>query len=301
MPPPRNMPSAVNTAFAIALILFFPTVAVSGQSADRNSGAVLDVMMFDATCLNQTECELVRPTHLVEYFAADWCEPCYEVSPLVNNLTVSDALVLQHPSSPVDQAYMSLSNQRFEQDYRLVFYPSIVVDGSALLTGARQALDLTTVIENSTTAWGGLESLSTENGTLLVNDSDLGDHQLTMWVTQPMRNSAGNMTHAHLVTTALVLNTSEGSIDLANLSLPSQSTVVLVLESIGPKRLTVASLAPTGEMEIVGAEEEDRTAVVNRAPWALPALVGGALLFAIAPAMLMHRRLMRLEPQYESE
>ena len=34
------------------------------------------------------------------------------------------------------------SKLKYDQDFRLLFYPSIVVDGKHLLTGSRQALDL---------------------------------------------------------------------------------------------------------------------------------------------------------------
>ena len=301
MPPPPNMSRATGAAVALALMFILQTPVVMAQTTQERSGEVVDVMMFDAACLNESRCDLTRPDHLVEYFAADWCEPCYEVSPLVNSASSTEVLVIQHPSSPADQAYVSLSNQRFEQDYRLVFYPSIVVDGAALLTGSRQALDLNIALNNSTTEWGGMENIRVENGTLSIEGGGLEGHRLTMWVTQPTLNTAGNLTHTHLASRALTINTSQGSLNLTNLSLSSNGTVVLMLESEGPKRLTVASLAPTGSMDLIGPEEPEDIGARDDAPWLLPALIGTALIIALAPAMLMHRRLMNHEPLGESE
>lgn len=295
------MASAPRAAFLLMCVLMVPTLLVGGSPTEPQAGEVLDVLMFDAACISDSECQMERPAHLVEYFAADWCEPCYEVAPLVNNASTPEVLVMQHPSSPADESYNSLSNQRFEQEYRLVFYPSIIVDGEALLTGARQALDLPTVISNSTSSWGGLGNVTVSNGTLMLNDSDLSGLKLTMWATQPTINAAGNMTHAHLVTGSWLLNGSENSLNLSNFPISQPSTVVLILETEGPKRLTVASLAPTGGMDVIGSDEGQHVPVLDRAPWAIAAVVGTILVLCLAPAILMHRRLMNPNNHGESE
>ena len=120
--------------------------AVAGRSpadteADNGSGALLDAAVLDASCLSNT-CEGYRPDHLIEYFSADWCEPCEQVSEQLRNLTNPHHVVLQHHPSPEDSTFLSASKLRNDADYRLLFLPSLVIDGEHLLTGTRQAMDM---------------------------------------------------------------------------------------------------------------------------------------------------------------
>ena len=285
-------------------LLMLTMVALSaapthGQTEAPQTGAVLDVMILDGACWNTSECEPVRPAHLVEYFAADWCEPCYEVSPLIDALNRTDAAVLQHPSSPVDAAYQSLSNQRFETTFRLLLYPSIVVNGEALLTGARQALDLNQTLANRSVAWTGLENISLVNGTL--HHGGLDGLSLTAYITAPRLNEAGNLTHDRLVVAALQLNTSNNLTDLGAVTVPIDGQVVLMLEQQGVRPLTVASLSPTGDMNLSDDNETASETKGRGTDWWWPVMVGIGLVGVMSPAIVLHRRLMQATDDAESE
>ena len=84
------------------------------------------------------------------------------------------------------------SKLRNDEDYRLMFYPSIVVDGDHLLTGTRQAMDLESVMENQTVSWTGLDDVMSTNGTLRWNASV--NETLTVWLvgTHPARDNGRN-------------------------------------------------------------------------------------------------------------
>ena len=284
--------------FTLVLLAFSATPA-HGQTEDVQIGSVLDVMIFDGACWNSSDCEPVRPAHLVEYFAADWCEPCYEVSPLVDGLNRTETAVLQHPSSPVDEAYLSASNERFETTFRLLLYPSIVVDGEALLTGARQALDLNHTLTNRTMEWGGLDNLSFDNGSF--NHTGMEGLSLTVYVTAPRLNEAGNLTHARLVVDSLPLNTSNNHSDVRGMTVPDNGQVVVVLEQQGVRPLTVASLSPTGDMNLSDDNDPSSENDEPMPAWWWPMLVGVALVAITAPALAMHRSLMDTSFDSESE
>lgn len=280
-------------------VLVFSAAPTHGQTEDVHIGSILDVMVFDGACWNTSDCEPVRPAHLVEYFAADWCEPCYEVSPLIDGLNSTETAVLQHPSSPVDEAYLSASNQRFETTFRLLLYPSIVVDGEALLTGARQALDLNQTLVNRSVEWQGLDNLSYANGSF--HHAGMEGLSLTVYITAPRLNEAGNLTHERLVVDSLSLNTSNDRSDMEEMTVPNDGQVVVILEQPGVRPLTVASLSPTGDMNLSDDNDPSSETGESMPAWWWPMLVGVALVAIMAPALVMHRSLMDAPSDNESE
>lgn len=299
MPPPvRIMRTRWGLLFTLA-VLAFSAAPTHGQNEDIQIGSILDVMVVDGACWNTSDCEPVRPAHLVEYFAADWCEPCYEVSPLIDGLNRTQTAVLQHPSSPVDEAYHSASNHRFETTFRLLLYPSIVVDGEALLTGARQALDLNHTLANRSVDWGGLDNLTVANGSF--HHSGMEGLSLTVYVTAPRLNEAGNLTHERLVVDSLSLNTSNDRSDVQGMTVPEDGQVVVILEQQGVRPLTVASLSPTGDMNL--SDDNDASSESGEAmpAWWWPMLIGVALVAITVPALVMHRSLMDAPFDTESE
>ena len=64
----------------LAVLLFLSQAGVAagqhGAATDSGEGALHDVAVFSAACMVNESCEAERPTHLIEYFSADWCEPC---------------------------------------------------------------------------------------------------------------------------------------------------------------------------------------------------------------------------------
>ncbi len=109
-----------------------------------------------------TSCEVDNTLRVIEYFGADWCEPCRPVEAMLDGLDRSDVLVVRHTPSPQDGDFSNRSYQRFDGHYGLVSLPAIVIDGYAVLTGETMTLRLeealnatadgrTNLSENSTT------------------------------------------------------------------------------------------------------------------------------------------------------
>ena len=106
-------------------------------------------------------CEADTSLRVVEYFGADWCEPCRPVEAMLDALERPDVLVVRHAPSPQDAAFSNLSYQRFDGHYGLISLPAIVIDGYAVLTGESMTLRL----EEALKATEGGRSNPTENTT----------------------------------------------------------------------------------------------------------------------------------------
>ncbi|MEE2973972.1 MAG: hypothetical protein VX831_01885 [Candidatus Thermoplasmatota archaeon] len=274
---------------AVLLISLVPASAQPTQE-EANAGALLDVMVLSASCLSNESCEAHRPAHLIEYFSADWCEPCQQVSDQLRVYSDPSVVILQHHPSPQDTTFLSDSKLRNDVDYRLMFYPSLVVDGSHLLTGTRQAMDLNLTLENQSNEWSGLEQVRLINGTLQWNASINGT--LAAWLVAPVPHETTGELHPSVAYRRLSASADAGELMLSADSWVDNTSVVVLLEREGVRALNVASLAPTGSLDPNdGGQDLPERQRENRGT--LPLLVGLALVLALLPAVVSHVRLLR--------
>lgn len=291
MPPPLFMGSQPWPVLltAVLLVSLVPASAQPTQE-EANAGALLDVMVLSASCLSNESCEAHRPAHLIEYFSADWCEPCQQVSDQLRVYSDPSVVVLQHHPSPQDTTFLSDSKLRNDVDYRLMFYPSLVVDGSHLLTGTRQAMDLNLTLENQSNEWSGLEQVLLVNGTLQWNASINGT--LAAWLVAPVPHETTGELHPSVAYRRLSASADAGELMLSADSWVDNTSVVVLLEREGVRALNVASLAPTGSLDLNdGGQDLPERQRENRGT--LPLLVGLALVLALLPAVVSHVRLVR--------
>ena len=272
----------------VLLVLNAGVVSANQTETDENEGALHDVRMFSQECMQNDTCEATKPTHLVEYFSADWCEPCVQVGEHLNNLS-NDTLVLQHHSSPQDATFLSASKLKYDLEFRLLFYPSIVVNGNHLLTGSRQALDVSSVMENNTPEWSGLESLQVENNTLSWDASLNGT--VSVWMLAPTPHQESGKIHPAVAYDRVSVEAGEGSILLDDGQLRNNTTFAVLLEQTGRRTMSIASLAPTGAVDVSDTREIN-TAPLASISWANVALVVGfVLVLSLAPAFVIHHEL----------
>ena len=81
----KSRPSGSNKYSVVLLIIMLcniivaPTISAQGNAENypvsSEDSSVLDVFFVDYPCESVT-CEGVRAETLVEYYGADWCEPC---------------------------------------------------------------------------------------------------------------------------------------------------------------------------------------------------------------------------------
>ena len=263
----------------------------SDQAQDAEQGALYDVRLVPATCLLGGECNITQPTHLVEYYGADWCEPCEPVADELRNLTSEQGFVLQHHASPSDATFLSASKLRYDHEFRLLFIPSLVVDGTDLLTGSRQAMDLNGVLNGSAPFSNDLDSLTANGTSLSWNVS--GDQKVRVWYVEPTAHETKDRIHPTLARAFAEVNASDGTLNTTVFNLNENGTLVVMVEDPGVRALNIASLAPTGAMDLSedDVDSTENTSNFGNGWWALGAMI--ALAATLTPALLMHRGLMR--------
>ena len=279
----------------IAAVMLLSVVPASANQTQANTaqqeGLLMDVAFMSTNCLENATCEAHRPAHLIEYFSADWCEPCVQVGESLDPLASNQTVVLQHHPSPQDLTFFSDSKQRNDADYRLLFFPSVVLDGTHLFTGTRQAMDLVSTMENKTNDWQGLDNVSFVNNTLRWNASVNGT--VVVWALAPTPHEVSGKLHPSVAYQRFATNASAGELVVNAGALASNTSMMILLEQEGVRNLTVASLAPTGAMDLI-----DNTVVTTPSSTAvseiyLPALVSAFLMFMLLPAIITHLRLTR--------
>ena len=83
----------------------------------------------------------------------------------------NEIALIQHHPSVLDNSYLNHSKTVFEQEYRLLFIPSLVVNSNGLLTGSAQGIELNQSLANINTNFSGINDISIENGMLFWNTS----------------------------------------------------------------------------------------------------------------------------------
>ena len=295
------MGSAFRMALMLTVLLCIPSYISQSQPVEETSqpiqGQLLDVRYLSYECLTSSTCEPTQPDHLVEYFSADWCEPCLQVSDQLNNLSENGSVMLQHHPSTFDETFLSDSKLRFDVEYRLLFYPSIVVDGSFLLTGSRQALDLNATMANSSTNWSGLDSIEYVNETLSWNISN--DEIVRIWQLEPTPHTSLNRTHSNLARQLVPIPVNASSVTINVSDLSEHTAFVVMLENEGVRHLRAGSLAPTGLVDVSPEDGTEKEQISSLRPSHLALIVTAFLIAMMAPALILHRNEMLRDGQQD--
>ena len=168
---------------ALVLVTLAPVSTGHGGNNDQERASIHDVKIFDSQCAATNEtCIASSTTHLIEYFSADWCEPCNLVSAELEDLNRTDVTILQHHPSPLDLHFLSDSKFRFETTYGFWGVPDLVLNGEGLLTGPSQSQELGLVLDNFSRNWSGFTSISLNNGTLSWASDD--GEEVHVWITE---------------------------------------------------------------------------------------------------------------------
>ena len=271
------------------LVALSSTVSGNLQAEEpttEENGATLDVLVIDDQCLVTTDCDPSRPSHFVEYFGADWCEPCKVLDQDLDDLVKNDTFVMRHHPSPQDLTYNSVSNLRFNALYRLLFLPSLIHNGDGLLTGTSQAQDLGEVMSNSPTVFQGLTNTSYSNGTLSWNTTEQGT--VTVWRLDAVAHETEPYNHSNMVIAARHFNATDEQGNITDLVEMDGTGFVVMLERDGVRNLTVKSETPAVGLDLNENVDDGVLSTINGDSSEM--LVVGAtivLVFLLLPAFAM--------------
>jgi len=170
-------------AILMTIILSSQSTAHIGHFGEYAPAKMYDVKTFEVDCaLTNETCIANETTHFIEYFSADWCEPCALVSEEIESLNRSDTTVVQHHPSPADLHFYSESNIRLYETYGFWGVPDVVLNGEGLLVGPSQSNELEATLDNFTREWNGFLELTLANGTLSWQADD--GHVVHVWITK---------------------------------------------------------------------------------------------------------------------
>ena len=176
-------PTALLVALFLAVVLSSQSVAHIGHFGEYAPAKMYDVRTFDVECaLSNETCSSQETEHFIEYFSADWCEPCALVSEELNSLNRTDTVIIQHHPSPADLHFYSESNIRLYETYGFWGVPDVVLNGEGLLVGPSQSNELESTLDNFTREWTGFLELNMTNGELSWQADD--GHVVHVWITK---------------------------------------------------------------------------------------------------------------------
>ncbi len=288
------MPFLVSTV--VLMILASPITSSAEESSqqpqnDMQSG-LIDVYYLDLPCDINSTCEVSKPAHLVEYFGADWCEPCESLELFLNSLNFDDVALIQHHPSVLDQSYLNHSKEVFDKEYRLLFIPSLVVNSNGLLTGSTQGVELNQSLMNIDSEFEGLDDISVQNGMLFWNTST--QHNLTIWKLEQTEHEYDNRTLPYLAVERLTITNDNRQHDISPWLNHFDGRLVFILQDdTYPKPLQSISTSPTGEKYLSDGEDDTDHLFAHDGGYDLAIITFVILFLALLPALISFRNLQK--------
>ena len=302
-------PTVLLAALLLTVVLSSQTVAHIGHFGEYAPAKLYDVRTIDVGCaLSNETCDAQETTHFIEYFSADWCEPCALVSEELNALNRTDTTIIQHHPSPADIHFYSESNIRLYETYGFWGVPDVVLNGEGLLVGPSQSNELKATLDNFTRNWSGFLEVKLTNGTLSWQADD--GHIVHVWITKNRPHEFTSVDQEYVVTnhvyanvTNEVFNTTNNtneteipyhvynsSMNISHLLDDDVTSIVVTLETPGRIPLTRASSLSSQGYDMVDEGPNDFNADQSTDVGGpdLAIAVFGLLLAAIIPAFIMY-------------
>ena len=302
-------PVSLTMAILLTIILSSQSTAHIGHFGEYAPAKMYDIKTFEVDCaLTNETCIANETTHFIEYFSADWCEPCELVSQELESLNRSDTTIIQHHPSPADLHFYSESNIRLYETYGFWGVPDVVLNGEGLLVGPSQSNELEATLDNFTREWNGFLELTLTNGTLSWQADD--GHVVHVWITKNRPHEYTNLdqplvvtNHAYANVTDQVFNytndsnqTEEtyhiynSSMNISDLLDENVTSIVVTLETPGRIPLSRASSLSSQGYDLVDEGPNDFVPTDSKSGSESDLAIAafGFMLAAIIPAFIMY-------------
>lgn len=280
-----NMRAVLLAGLFVSLVLLPGLASSHGIQGAHSEGYVADVIVVDLNCEENQTC-VSRPSHIVEYFGADWCDECPKVEEQLRNMTDDSVVTISHRPSTSDDFWLQESKDRFLEVYGLWGYPSVAVDGHYILAGPTQARELDTLISDYDSNYSGITnvSLTEDNITLGGNFTNMTVDIWTINANETTTNLVTNHTNYSSTQTVDV----EGDFLVIVLSKPGY--IALASGSSMPAN----DYIPDGGIDTIGKDG-------NSISGTTIVIITLLLLMISLPATYQLFQVMRSTPQYEEE
>ena len=280
-----NMRAVLLAGLFVSLVLLPGLASSHGIQGAHSEGYVADVIVVDLNCEENQTC-VSRPSHIVEYFGADWCDECPKVEEQLRNMTDDSVVTISHRPSTSDDFWLQESKDRFLEVYGLWGYPSVAVDGHYILAGPTQARELDTLISDYDSNYSGITnvSLTEDNITLGGNLTNMTVDIWTINANETTTNLVTNHTNYSSTQTVDV----EGDFLVIVLSKPGY--IALASGSSMPAN----DYMPDGGIDTIGKDG-------NSISGTTIVIITLLLLMISLPATYQLFQVMRSTPQYEEE
>ncbi len=191
-----NMRAVLLAGLLVCLVILPGLASSHGIQGAHSEGYVADVIVVDLDCEENQTC-VSRPSHIVEYYGADWCDECPKVEEQLRNMTDESVITISHRPSTSDDFWLQESKDRFLDVYGLWGYPSVAVDGHYILAGPTQARELNSLISDYDSNYSGITnvSLSGENISIGGNFTNMTVDIWTISANQSTVNLVTNHTN----------------------------------------------------------------------------------------------------------
>jgi type II secretory pathway pseudopilin PulG len=280
----------------IAIFLLLPTTIANTSSENGeviDDGDIIAVQYIDYSCYQQSlQCQATESEHIVEYFGADWCEPCQIVEDNLAMMNRTDTVILQHHASVEDYTYLNYSNLRYDGKFRLLFIPSLVINGNGLLTGSSQSFDLNQSLDNNAGLLNNsLDDVLLKNGILSWNHST--GQKLTIWRLDPTQHESRNFTHQYLASDSVTIDLNDSNVsnnegvNISGLLQNWSGRLIFILENNGSPQLLSYSDETATNMEFNDDENEAPPQVENYNSARYAAIWFVIMLILITPAIML--------------
>ena len=292
----------IMMVFFISSMLIMPFSAAESEigntDLETDSSDILDVFVIDLPCNINAICEPSRPEHMIEYFGADWCEPCESLELLLDTLDFEKIALIQHHPSVLDQSYLNYSKNKFDNTYRLLFIPSLVINSNSLLTGVTQGMELNQSLTQMDNNFSGIDNLSISNGMVYWNTTT--NYNLTIWKLESVKHELDNRTLPYLAVDKMVIPNSSREQNISMWLNDSTSRLIFVLQEDKVQPLQSLSTSPTGEKDLNDESNEDYDLLAYDGGYDIALITFIGLFLCLMPALIWFRKLQKQDSD-ESE
>ena len=276
----------IIVACLFATVAFLPGLASShGIQGAHSEGYVADVIVVDLNCDENQTC-VSRPSHIVEYFGADWCDECPRVEEQLSNMSDDSVITISHRPSSSDDFWLQSSKDRFLEVYGLWGYPTLSVDGHYILAGPTQSRELNTLISEYDSNYSGITNVSLDGANISIG-GNLTNMSVDIWTI----NSDDDISN-------LVINHTNYS--NTNIVDTNGDKLVIVLSKPGYIALISGSsmpandYVPDGGIDDMGTEDSSVSGITI-------IIITVLLLMISLPATYQLFQVMRIQPIIEEE